>query len=265
MLNKIGKLKKKIPWIVLLFMLFPYNCALGQISLVIDSIDLSRDYTLVSPIGDLGLRWEFGPCEGYGPFVCFSPSVGFVLRDGFTPRIKMSATFRNNTDTAIYVSRYGFRSDPPISCMQFTYGDKTYSKALLWLNPESDSLAITYGMWIEPHESKRMSFWTFLPSEPPSDLPDVITPYYKTFPEKWNWNGANVAPDSVYLQWMERVLPTIKLKILYFIQPSNKNREVGEITFGKDGEYIRGVASRPVDLKKIAFTHGLTLEEENPH
>lgn len=219
---------------LLLFALLFVGVAQGQVTLTIDSLDLSRDET------------EFRK-PGIGHFT-------ISTSDGFTPRMKIIATVRNNTDKRIFIPQFNPYMGDAKSYMQFKYNHRVYSKNIIWINPDNIPLGEGgIGFWIAPNESKRMVLWSFIPS--PSDPARRINnPLYVTFPNEWDWDGKAIAPDSVYLQWMKTVLPTIKFKTFYLIKKGNAKSQQGS---------AKRLVSEPVDPEKIVFTHGLTFEDDD--
>lgn len=221
--------------LLLLFALLFAGFARGQVTLTIDSLDLSRDETTIEE-------------QGFGCII-------LVSRDGFTPRMKMIATVRNDSDQRIFIPKFNSHQNPPeSSCIQFTYDNKVYSKNLFWLNPDILPLEDGgYGFWVNPNESRRMVLWSYLPS-PTDPTRRTRNSDYTTSPEEWSWDGKAIAPDSVYLQWMKRVLPTIQFKTFYLIKR-------GKSKFGQQD--IKRLVSEPIDPEKIIFTHGLTFEDDD--
>lgn len=220
--------------LLLLFALLFAGFARGQVTLTIDSLDLSRDETIIEKRG-----------------------IGCITQascDGFTPRMKMIATVRNNTDKRIFIPQFNPYMEDTRSYMQFTYDHKVYSKYIIWTNPNLYPLREGgCGFWINPNESRRMVLWSFIPS-PNDPARRINNPLYVTFPKEWDWNGEAIAPDSVYLQWMKTVLPTIKFKTFYLIM--RKNAEFKQ-------RNVKRLVSEPIDPEKIVFTHGLTFEDDD--
>lgn len=208
---------KKI--IIALFATLSVNFSYGQVTLTIDSVDFSRTADTI----------YFGASSVY----VYGHNV---MHDGINPRIKITATLKNQTGRRIHIFRPGFCKGKSMP-VEFVYHNNPYRKYLGWTN--SDFGFGVHNLWLKPQESKTIELWTYVSSEVEKYR---NYPLYVVEPVEWDWGKKDVT-DADFLEWFEAIFPTMQVSIVYGAD-SNPGR-------------AKRLESNPIVLKEVVATTNL--------
>lgn len=186
----------------------------------IDSVDISR------------------PTESLGFAV--TPEFSIVFQDtpdeGIVPAIRIGAIIKNHSNDDIWIRAHFV--DKTIE-MRFNYQGKDYYKYGVWIDGDN----YPEGLLLRANESKRISLGFVAPMNTPEDFTLSLS---STYPCGWDW-GRNKIPDRVYLRWLRKILPSLKIIVTYDSIWGNNYR----------------LSSAPLDLKKVVVTSNMTKKRLN--
>ena len=191
----------------------------AQLSLQIDSLDISN-------VQEMAIE----------------PDYYFGHMDKASPRLKISATIKNNTNENVYIY-YAARHRPKVQ-IKFLYRDVNYLKNAVFLLSSYCEILLT------PDDSRRVTFWTLVPQNSGAQsnverwkgYNEFYNELFELSPSDWNWGTENPS-NADYLQWFKEILPKIKV-----------------IVSNDKGLFLE---SDPVDLQKIIVTSNLTDDKLN--
>ena len=208
--------------IVLIFLALSSSvCSYAQLTMRIDSVDISRKTSM-----DI------------------EPTISIDIRDKY-PRIQIIATITNNTDQPIYIYRQ-YRGRPKTQ-VEFQFQGRSYLKNTIFIltNDYREILLL-------PKDSTIARIWTFIPEKEretqveKTDWEQIFDSWFGLTPAEWSWGKDNPS-DLDYLEWMQTILPDLKVIIDFNEEP----------TISSD------LISEPIELEKVVFTTNLTNEKQN--
>lgn len=206
--------------ILIIFTLLITYFSYGQVIMNIDSVDISR------------------PTESLGFAV--TPEFSIVFQDtpdeGVVPAIRIGAIIKNHSNDDIWIRAHFV--DKTIE-MRFNYQGKDYYKYGVWIDGDN----YPEGLLLRANESKRISLGFVAPMNTPEDFTLSLS---STYPCGWDW-GRNKIPDRVYLRWLRKILPSLKIIVTYDSIWGNNYR----------------LSSAPLDLKKVVVTSNMTKKRLN--
>ena len=180
-------------WIFFLILLFLSKIAFGQLTMKVDSIDISKNIKVAINEGEIILP----------------------LYSGY-PILHIVATVTNNTDNNILLYDNIFPSE---IWLDYRSDYRYYHEKLLWIQTSKPiSNEYMHDIYLPPNKSEKLLFFTYM-----SD--------YSLFNDskaiRWKWERDPIA-DSEYIDWLKGILPTIKIIIDYGQRSKEIKRLVSE-------------------------------------
>lgn len=177
--------------LLILLALLSSVCSYAQLTMRIDSVDVSRKTSM-----DI------------------EPTVILEIRDKY-PRIQIVSTIINDTDKNVYIYRRYERR--PKSHIKFQTQGRSYLKNTIFIltNDYNEIL-------LHPKDSAVVRFWTFIPEKErvnQSEKPDLGQIWFGLTPAEWSWGKENPS-DLDYLEWAQKILPDLKVIINYNEEPT---------------------------------------------
>ena len=183
-------------------------CSYAQVSLKINSIDMSRRDKIQE-----------------------RPDVIKLIANGY-PSFRIEATVTNNSQDSIWIRYHDYSGPEDVQLQFYDYG-RYYYKSLSWILKYDDNLLLP------PHTKRKVVFWTTIPTE--TEVPE---PSLGLRPWHWRWDTKD-PQDKDYLKWFERILPSMKVSVVY----------------GKETGNPRILVSEPLDYQAIEITSNLSAEK----
>ena len=180
--------------LLILLALLSSVCSYAQLTMRIDSVDVSRNTSM-----DI------------------EPTVILEIRDKY-PRIQIVSTIINDTDKNVYIYRRYERR--PKSHIKFQTQGRSYLKNTIFIltNDYNEIL-------LHPKDSAVVRFWTFIPEKErvapteKTDWEQVFDRWFGLTPAEWSWGKENPS-DLDYLEWAQKILPDLKVIIDYNEEPT---------------------------------------------
>lgn len=174
-------------------------------------------------------------------------NVSILLEDDY-PFLRIATTITNDTESDVWIYEPDVWVYEPMEYvlpdmwLEFYYKNMRYHLKLNWINtnkpaPDGGRYKDYFGIYLLPHEEKRVVSWTPFPAE--SDLPQNSNPM------GWTWEKKN--SDADFLQWFREVLPTLRVICFY----------------GQGTKDVKKLVSEPINLKTIRITTNLKNERVN--
>lgn len=256
----------------LLLSVFMSGVVWGQVTLTIDSVDLSRTNDKV---------------------ILLPHPIEYTVGKGI-PRIKIIASVNNATDQSVWIFFPSLLKD---MALKFPFKGKVYNKRLTMREYKSyfylgvEYAPLFHGVIIPPRDTATIELWTFFPTSSRTIAKMGMggaEKIYVTYPKDWRWKRDKLS-DEDYVAWFKEVFPQMQLVISYANgekrddwtdklkemnlgdQPVYRVRIGGDV-FQREINVVtqcvdlcrRGymeVVSQPIDLDKVVVTSGLTDEK----
>lgn len=255
----------------LLLGVFMSGVVWGQVTLTIDSVDLSRTNDKIK--------------------IRTHPIV-YAMNNGI-PRIRIIASVNNATDQSVWIFFPEVKKD---MALKFSFKGMVYNKRLSmreyksYFYPGVEYAPLFESIIIPPRDTATIELWTFFPASSRTiakmgmGMSEML---YVNYPKDWRWKRDKLS-DEDYVAWFKEVLPQMQLVISYANgekrddwtdklkemnlgdQPVYRvrigdvfQREINVVTQCVD-LWRRGymeVVSQPIDLDKMVVTSGLTDEK----
>ena len=176
-----------------LVLIFSNGFAYGQLTLEVDSIDISKN---------IDIEYNHG-------------GIVMICDDG-RPILHIAATVTNSTDDDILLYDNIF---PSKIWLDYQVNNCRYHEKLLWIRTiRPTSHKRYYDIYLHPDESKKILFVTYISDSILFRDPQAIS---------WKWDRDPIA-DSEYIDWLKGILPTMKIIIDYGQRSKEIKRLVSE-------------------------------------